>query len=136
MNENSRKWVSALRSGEYSQDRSYLRTDKGFCCLGVACDVYSKETGEGEWNEVGGMDKLHEYKYNFNIDVNPYVKGLPSEVAYWLGLRTVRGSMYGIEGEYGEWLEPSSLAVRNDDGSTFSEIADIIESEPRGLFNE
>lgn len=36
---NIRLWVAALRSGEYPQDVGALRTAKGFCCLGVACEV-------------------------------------------------------------------------------------------------
>lgn len=34
-----RKWVKALRSGEYRQDHGFLVTDNGLCCLGVlACE--------------------------------------------------------------------------------------------------
>lgn len=40
-----------------------------------------------------------------------------------LGLRSVTG-----------WFNGQSLAQLNDSGSTFAEIADIIESEPEGLF--
>lgn len=52
--------VAALRSGEYKQERFGLRTtNDNFCCLGVACDVYRKATGDGEWtvNSFG----LHRY---------------------------------------------------------------------------
>lgn len=34
-----RKWVEALRSGNYKQVKQKLRTSEGFCCLGVLCDV-------------------------------------------------------------------------------------------------
>lgn len=36
-----KKWVDALRSGEYKQGRTYLRRrkDNTFCCLGVLCEV-------------------------------------------------------------------------------------------------
>jgi hypothetical protein len=37
------KWINALRSGEYKQTRQSLHDDKGYCCLGVLCDVASKE---------------------------------------------------------------------------------------------
>lgn len=39
-------WVDALRSGEYQQARSALKTSEGYCCLGVACEVYQKEVGD------------------------------------------------------------------------------------------
>ena len=32
-------WVNNLRSGEYTQDKSYLKTDEGYCCLGVLCET-------------------------------------------------------------------------------------------------
>ena len=40
------KWVEALESGDYLQGKRYLcRVYQGearWCCLGVACDLYSK----------------------------------------------------------------------------------------------
>lgn len=43
LNENAKKWVQALRSGEYKQGKDALRDNDKFCCLGVACEVYKKE---------------------------------------------------------------------------------------------
>lgn len=37
---NVEKWVSALRSGEYSQAQGALQTKAGYCCLGVACKTF------------------------------------------------------------------------------------------------
>ena len=34
-----KKWIKALRSGEYKQSTKRLQTDRGYCCLGVACKV-------------------------------------------------------------------------------------------------
>ena len=39
------KWVNALRSGEYEQGSEKLYSGRGYCCLGVLCDLYSKENG-------------------------------------------------------------------------------------------
>lgn len=36
------KWVNALRSGEYQQTKGCLQDSEGFCCLGVACDIFIK----------------------------------------------------------------------------------------------
>lgn len=34
------KWIAALRSGEYRQGKSKLKTDSGgYCCLGVLADI-------------------------------------------------------------------------------------------------
>ena len=42
MNANAQLLVSALRSGEYKQIKGCLSTGGGYCCLGVACEVYIK----------------------------------------------------------------------------------------------
>jgi len=34
-----RAWIKALRSGKYKQGKSYLKSDNGFCCLGVMKEV-------------------------------------------------------------------------------------------------
>lgn len=41
-------WVEALRSKEYPQTKGKLKTQDGYCCLGVLCDLYLKEHSE-EW---------------------------------------------------------------------------------------
>ena len=33
-------WIDALRSGKYKQTYGRLHDEKGFCCLGVACDLF------------------------------------------------------------------------------------------------
>ena len=56
INSNAQKWVEALRSGEYKQGVGCLydsRHDK-YCCLGVACKVYEKETGDNLGADSGG----------------------------------------------------------------------------------
>ncbi len=40
------QWIEALRSGKYSQAREALHTSKGYCCLGVLCDI----SGIGAWD--------------------------------------------------------------------------------------
>jgi hypothetical protein len=39
-------WVKTLRSGEYQQGSTVLRTiDDKFCCLGVLCDIAKESVG-------------------------------------------------------------------------------------------
>jgi hypothetical protein len=101
------KWVSALRSGEYQQCRGYLRTDNGFCCLGVLCDLYGKENNvEWQHNEVDG------YLYEKHSTV------LPLSVMEWAD----------VDGRSADICNRTeTLAKLNDSGSTFNEIADLIE---------
>ena len=125
MNENAKKWVEALRSGEYEQGVSYLHINRDdgedFCCLGVACELYQKENGSPLMQET-----LHSkiVTYNSCRSILPYV------VKDWLGLRTNSGVFYTTDEDYEE------LTVLNDKGVAFDEISNIIESEPTGLFKE
>jgi len=41
------KWTQKLESGEYNQGTGRLKTDLGYCCLGVLCDI----SGRGKWDE-------------------------------------------------------------------------------------
>lgn len=101
------KWMNALRSGEYSQTRGFLRTTEGFCCLGVLCDLYSKET-ETEWEE---------YEYAYSSFLEEFAT-LPEKVMEWSGLK-----------EPNPYFEQvGSLASLNDEGKEFIEIADMIEA--------
>jgi hypothetical protein len=57
--ENIQKLVNALRSGEYPQAKGALKNEDGFCCLGVACDIYAKEHRlEWEKGNAKGFDSL------------------------------------------------------------------------------
>ena len=98
------KWVDALRSGEYQQGQYCLRTDNGFCCLGVLCDLYGKENNV-EWN--GDM-------------FQDMVVVLPLFVVEWSGI--VNSNPYVND-------EISTLGELNDKGSTFEQIADVIEKQ-------
>ena len=33
------KWITALKSGKYRQATKMLRSPRGYCCLGVLCEV-------------------------------------------------------------------------------------------------
>ena len=104
------KWVDALRSGGYQQTQRYLRTDNGFCCLGVLCDLYAKENNV-EWNLVNNG---HNYEFQ---DKESH---LPSSVVEWSGVEDSNPLVND---------KTESLANLNDRGSTFNVIADVIEHQ-------
>ena len=128
MNANAEKWVAALRSGEYAQAKGALRAYNSYCCLGVACDLYAKETGQGEWLDLEILEDQIGVRGAITFRVNEWEGRytLPSEVQGWLGLSE----------EAGKYLDPDwvSLADLNDLNTPFDQIADIIESQPTGLF--
>lgn len=104
---NIQLWVDALESGSYQQTIGYLKYEDGFCCLGVACDVYAKSLGQ-TWDEI------------FE-DMYLEIGHLPDEVAEWLGLSDDATVHLGNP--------PQPAAHWNDsiiDRKTFSEIAGMI----------
>lgn len=109
------RWAVKLESGEYIQGKGSLQTGVGFCCLGVLCDMYCKETGKGGWNSHGSI-------YNFVIDGVIHNSYLPSEVIEWAGLSS--GNPFTIKGQ--------SLAKLNDSGLEFKDIAALIRQGLRG----
>ncbi len=139
MNDNAEMWVSALRSGEYEQALGSLRVESQelgtkFCCLGVACDLYSKSVGQGSWTEEGWF----ELRNSHGFDTNGSDVFLPEDVMEWLGLSDIRGTFVTPVETNGGLLtglkESHSLTDMNDNDSTFEDIASLIEEEPEGLF--
>lgn len=104
------KWVEALRSGDYPQTKGCLRNTKGFCCLGVASDLYVKEVG-GKWEQTGYRD---EFQFLGNT------AALSEKVRVWLGMSSSSGLF-----KDGDKVE--RLTDLNDNGIMFKEIADIVE---------
>ena len=100
------KWLNALRSGDYKQTKSCLHKGDGFCCLGVLCDLYGKEHNV-EWKLV---DAGIYYEFQDKKAI------LPLSVIEWAG----------VEDDNPEICE-TPLSRLNDNGSTFNEIADLIE---------
>jgi hypothetical protein len=132
MNKNAKAWVTTLRSGRYRQGRNVLHQGKKYCCLGVACDLAIKAGVKIAVFTGGGV----------NRDITTYdgvADTLPKSVQNWLGLRT----------DVGEFRPPKNFTVENNafggvcntltalnDSAqlSFKKIADIIESQPKGLF--
>ena len=112
------RWVAALRSGEYQQAQEQLRIEKAgrafsFCCLGVLCDLHSKETGT-PW-----VDAVDEY-------MGEYLR-LPDKVALWAGMHNEGRLAPPVNGV-------DRLAALNDYlGLTFAQIADVIEAQKETL---
>lgn len=98
-------WVEALRSGKYTQSREALQNDKGFCCLGVACDLFIPIEDVEVCKQTGMLKG-----------------GLPSDqknAPEWLK----RIENYQFRNTYN-----ITIAFINDNGVSFLEIADRIEN--------
>ena len=122
------KWLDALRNQNYSQTQGVLRDDKGFCCLGVLCDILEPEKWEvigNGWDifgEDGVLPKAIELKLGLHTD-NPSF--IPTEE---LVHKLVKDDK--LTGKWQKIIEKNGaipLSVLNDAGYTFLEIADFIE---------
>ena len=112
-----KKWVKALRSGDYAQTTEYLcEVDEiegttAYCCLGVACDLFVDDywIGHGgEWS-IGVFKKWETSTSTLNSAVLPTPEMMES---MGLGIEYVK-----------------DLADLNDTGWSFKKIADKIERD-------
>jgi hypothetical protein len=117
VNENAKKWVAALRSGEYQQGKDWLCKDGNYCCLGVACDIYDKDVG---FDNVKASTK-GEVSYDGESSI------LLRKVSDYFGLVDRCPYLKNCQKE-------NSLANLNDNGTDFNTIADIIEKHQDTLF--
>jgi hypothetical protein len=132
----AKKWVAALRSGEYKQGQGNLRnSDNTFCCLGVLCDLAQKEG-------ILPEPEIREYAEYYKYEGAAYYT--PPKVQEWAGLATVNGNLRRESEDvsypqiefidrYGINKKSLDLAHANDTGATFATIADIIEANIEAL---
>lgn len=102
-----KKWVKALRSGNYKQGKDILKSSTGdYCCLGVLCDISRLGTFVYDYYETPWhIESIH----------------LPREVQQWAGMRTPSGEIKFPKGNI-------SLITLNDTrGRSFKQIAAFIE---------
>lgn len=102
------RWITALRSGDYSQTQGCLQDQNGWCCLGVLCNIVDG-TRWGKHESRKGT--IQDYDYDFgNEDILTDMP--PSE---WL-------ENHGLSYDMAK-----HLAGQNDGGIQFVEIAKYIE---------
>ena len=96
-----RRWIKALRSGDYKQGYHALRSwDDKFCCLGVACDLLQPKI---KWDKAIGYYYIKDYNGNY-----------PPVSLFITATGLIGESMY-------------ALAIMNDQRKSFLTIADVIE---------
>lgn len=114
------KWVTALRSKEYTQGQKVLHNvDEGtYCCLGVLCELAVKDG-----LDVTVNDSLAEDYDNIDTVVTYYDESnvvLPLSVLEWAGMKSDVGVFTDKGGTH-------MLTALNDDGKDFDYIANVIE---------
>lgn len=113
-------WQDALLSGDYKQGAGCLRNNEdGYCCLGVLADIYIKRQDSIKWEQENNLEYFkNKYVITGLGNTRPW-SYLPSEIAMWSGLNDENPSVM-IDGE------KTFLAVKNDAGASFKEIAELI----------
>ncbi len=117
-----KKWVEALRSGEYEQGKNSLviksEYSLSYCCLGVLCDLVAKEEDGYEWIEKDSMYPIMKTPKGDASENLP-----PGELAELVGLER-RAPELMLDGD------KIGLIVLNDkEGLSFTQIADLIEEQ-------
>jgi hypothetical protein len=121
-------WLQALRSGDYQQGRSYLRTGDGFCCLGVLCDLAVK-AGVTSWDAPRGPRPEEWVRTNAPDSIQGiegHIGLLPPTVQKWAGLEGTDSPRVFPNGSHG----PVALSRLNDElRYDFTRIADLVEAQ-------
>lgn len=127
-----KRWIAALRSGNYKQGRQRLkRRDYGddcYCCLGVLVEVAGGKFAD---QPTDPDDDFAPYHGKYKDEVCS--AALPTKLAAELGIDPF-GDPLKVSGET-EWHK-KSLSFRNDNGATFEDIADTLENEPHKYLKE
>ena len=122
------QWIAALRSGEYKQGRWALRTDSGYCCFGVLCDLYAKAHPKACWN-----DEQNTFLPDSSTPKWSTAEMPPDEVFVWAGNKYgVTGWTVAVDdpGNPADSGEPQHLDTLNDSFLySFHQIADLIEEQ-------
>ena len=117
-----KKWLKALREGNYKQGVGFLNYQNTFCCLGVACDVIIPEKKQehcthGLFGEVPD-DQAH---------APEWLKGISEDVRHrFNGGSTTKSMKLGKEGE-SPYIEASLVDINDGKYMNFQEISDALE---------
>lgn len=110
-----KQWVTALRSGEYEQGKSWLRRENNgterFCCLGVLCDLVEP----GQWRNTDGMGS---WRNGCGLDADASMPRPSVQERFGLDKNLERKATESVA---------DALARMNDAGKSFAEIANWIE---------
>lgn len=115
------RWVAALRSGKYQQGLNLLKQqhDSGkdsFCCLGVLCELYLEDHPGSPFApelrpDIDRPTSTSGAAYSYGEDDHELP---PAAIREWAELRP---------------HSCDALAEQNDNGTSFEELANLIERE-------
>ena len=118
------RWITALESGEYIHGVNALKKSSegeiAYCCLGVLCDMYIKETGTASWHEPNssGICEFLNSGQEQGIGNSAF---LPDIVIGWSGMKDSRGVFTD------DTDKRVSLVGVNDSSEDFGRVIECIE---------
>lgn len=125
---NQEMWVKALESGKYPQGKGRLNKDGKFCCLGIACELFSVVV-----KSIPDLDLYGSLTYyGTEEDSEPCIALAPIGVIKALALI----DEVGYINEELEVLAYGSLVGMNDNDVDFPTIARFIRENPEKVFTE
>jgi hypothetical protein len=128
------KWVDALRSGEYKQCTQQLGMDTpegtSYCCLGVATELAIKDGVPIRRESVDNFNTIV-YTSNDLIETLMPPKSVKEHagVDNWVVSVPAERLLGYEEHEDGEIIDVEVSELNDDQGWSFSEIADVLEAE-------
>jgi hypothetical protein len=134
---NMQKWLDALRSGKFKQGRAWLVQERAggnyqHCCLGVGAEVMGCKKVSGSYigyrfKESGVLTRFPgiEFADWLGIETSDRLKWMPT-------LNATVDQIHSVVSSKGRDLTVNgyglvSLSVLNDEGYSFTEIADLID---------
>lgn len=112
------RWIAKLESGDYDQTTGHLNVGSGYCCLGVLCEIAVEDGIVIKQATDDDTPAL----YTAKIDTSDYNEDIvPIAVMKWAGLPSTNPDIDDEELDVN-----NNLAELNDNGMTFSEIANLI----------
>lgn len=112
------EWIDALRSGEYKQAKARLQRDDGYCCLGVACEIFipkhkqRRKNGELQGVMPRDQDNAPQWLRSLNKDFVRRFQRSRSDIPTFDSIETLT---YGLD-----YLNDSL-------NFSFDEIADMVQ---------
>lgn len=111
--------IEALESGQYKKGKRCLRTKNDeYCCLGVACDLFSKK-GKGSWGAI-----LEDIANDEMIEMYEYRSGELYESHNGYPPLSLRREMGFQDGDF-----MHRLANINDENDTFAPVVEAIKAK-------
>lgn len=109
------KWIDALKSGKYKQGAVYLKSERAYCCLGIAVELIDGFSDETTFMGIA-----------ITTDEGKTCALPTSAMKHFKFLDDFGDASHRVHAE--------SLSYLNDCGASFKQIAEIVENDPSVYF--